>query len=214
MKKFIEEKHDLLVGIFAALALIAIVCEVAFGGFTKEGFVGGLKDISGILIDVLVLAVAASALIRKPSNFKEKFIEAMDSLQIKYQPLLAKDNVEKSIRYKIAGNSNALFSNQGNSFERFFELEKENPTGISFFVNKTFFDKKGGTEFDAKTIAGEIAFKLQKTYRNYDVSTFPQGANYGIKVDFKRTLSDSNDVNDIISIIDYTILLFVARNKS
>lgn len=48
MKKFIEEKHDLLAGIFAALALIAIVCEVALGGFTKEGFVGGLKDISGI----------------------------------------------------------------------------------------------------------------------------------------------------------------------
>ena len=28
MKKFIEEKHDLLAGIFAILALIAIVCEV------------------------------------------------------------------------------------------------------------------------------------------------------------------------------------------
>ena len=36
MKKFIEEKHDLLAGIFAALALIAIVCEVAWVGSQKK----------------------------------------------------------------------------------------------------------------------------------------------------------------------------------
>ena len=48
MKWFIEEKHDLLAGILAAMALIAIVCEVAFGGFAKENVVGGIKDISGV----------------------------------------------------------------------------------------------------------------------------------------------------------------------
>ena len=110
MKKFIEEKHDLLAGIFAALALIAIVCEVALGGFTKEGFVGGLKDISGVLIDVLVLLVAASVLIRKPGNFREKFNEAMEDLKTKYEPLLVKANTEKVIRYNIASNSDALFA--------------------------------------------------------------------------------------------------------
>ena len=35
MKKFIEEKHYLLAGIFALIAVIAIACEVFFGGFTK-----------------------------------------------------------------------------------------------------------------------------------------------------------------------------------
>ena len=73
MKKFLEEKHHLLAGILAVLAFVSIVCEMTFGGFTKEGFVTGIKDISGILIDVLVLLVAASVLIRKPVNFKEKF---------------------------------------------------------------------------------------------------------------------------------------------
>ena len=71
MKKIIDEKHDLLAGLFAVVAIVAIVCEVVFGGFAKDNIAGGIKDISGILIDVLVLFVAASALIRKPVNFKE-----------------------------------------------------------------------------------------------------------------------------------------------
>lgn len=213
MKKFIEEKHDLLAGIFAVLALVAIICEVAFGGFTKEGFVSGLKDISGILIDVLVLAVAASVLIRKPGNFKEKFNAAMDGLQTKYDPLLVADKTEKVIRYNIASNPDALFSGKAKSPERIFELEKDNPTEISFFINKSFFDKAGGTDFDAEKIATQIALRLQSAYKGYDIKTFPNGSNYGIKVDFKRTLN-SNDIDELVSLIDYAILLFVARNKS
>ena len=101
MKKFLEEKHDLLAGIFAVLAFISIICEMAFGGFTKEGFVAGIKDISGILIDVLVLLVAASVLIRKPVNFKEKFKESMVALQDKYEPLLVVDKKEGVMQEKI-----------------------------------------------------------------------------------------------------------------
>ena len=89
MKKFLEEKHDLLAGIFAILAFFSIVCEIALSGFTKESFIGGIKDISGIFIDVLVLLVAASVLIRRPVNFKGKFNEAMNGLKIKYNPLLS-----------------------------------------------------------------------------------------------------------------------------
>ena len=44
MKKFLEEKHDILAGIFGVLAVIAIICEVAFGGFTKEGCGGKRID--------------------------------------------------------------------------------------------------------------------------------------------------------------------------
>ena len=213
MKKIIEEKHDLLAGIFATLALIAIVCEVAFGGFTKEGFVGGLKDISGILIDVLVLAVAASVLIRKVGNFKEKFNEAMESLKIKYDPLLVEDKEEKVIRYNIASNPDALFIGKAKSPERIFELEKDNPSEICFYINKSFFDKAGGTDYDAEKIAAQIALRLQSSFKNYDIKTFPNGTNYGIRVGFKRSLN-SNDVDELISLIDYAVLLFVARNKS
>ena len=118
MKKFLEEKHDLLAGIFAILAFISIICEVAFGGFTKEGFVAGLKDLSGVLIDVLVLMVAASVLIHKPINFKDKFNKAMDTLKNKYDPMLTEDKKEGIIRYNIASNSDALFTQSVQSPKR------------------------------------------------------------------------------------------------
>lgn len=213
MKKFIEEKHDLLAGIFAALALVAIVCEVAFGGFTKEGFIGGLKDISGIFIDVLVLLVAASVLIRKPGNFKEKFNEAMDSLKTKYDPLLVEDKAEKVIRYNIASNPDALFFEEVKDPGRLFELNKEDPAQICFYINKSFFNRRGGTDYNPKEIAGDIALRLQSAYKDYEVKPFPNGTNYGIQVDFKRTLK-SDDIDELISLIDYAVLLFVARNKS
>ncbi|MBQ9922325.1 MAG: hypothetical protein IJO52_09060 [Clostridia bacterium] len=214
MKKFLEEKHDLLAGIFAVLAFIAIVCEIAFGGFTKEGLVGGIKDISGILIDVLVLLVAASVLIRRPVNFKEKFSEAMDRLEEKYEPLLIEDKKEGVIRYNVASNSDALFSRTAKSPERIFELAEDKPTKICFYINKSFFNQRGGADYDAEKIASQIALRLQAIYKDYDIKPFPNGTNYGIEVDFKRTLDSDDDITALISLIDYTILLFVARNKS
>ena len=214
MKKFLEEKHDLLAGIFAILAFIAIVCEIAFGGFTKEGLVGGIKDVSGILIDVLVLLVAASVLIRKPLNFKEKFNEEMNRLREKYDPLLVEDKKEDVIRYNIASNTDALFSGAAKSPERIFELEENAPNRICFFVNKSFFNQRGGTDYDAEKIAAQIALRLQGVYSEYRVTPFPNGTNYGIEVDFKRTLDSGEDIDSLISLIDYTLLLFVARNKS
>lgn len=214
MKKFLEEKHDLLAGIFAVLAFVSIVCEMAFGGFTKEGFVAGIKDISSILIDVLVLLVAASVLIRKPINFKEKFKEAMVVLQDKYEPLLVVDKKEGIIRYNIASNSDALFSGAAKSPERIFELDENKPDKIRFYINKSFFNQRGGSDYDAEKIATQIALRLQSAYKDYKVTPFPNGTNYGIEVDFKRTLDSSDDIDMLISMIDYAILLFIARNKS
>lgn len=214
MKKFLEEKHDFLAGVFAVLAFVSIVCEIAFSGFSKEGLAAGLKDISGILIDVLVLLVAASALIHKPVNFKEKFNKAMNGLKTKYDPLLVEDKVEKVIRYNIASNPDALFFGKAKSPERIFELSKDNPTDIRFYINKSFFDKVGGTDYDAEKIASQIALRLQSAHKDYDVTSFPNGNNYGIKVDFKRTLNTVDDIDELISLIDYAMVLFIARNKS
>ncbi len=217
MKKFLEEKHDVIAGVLAVLALGAIICEIAFGGFTKESFIGGLKDISGILLDVLVLLVAASVLIRKPMNFKEKFDAAIAELKEKYEPLLVEDRKKEGvIRYNIASNSDALFIGKAKGAERIFELAENNPDKICFYVNKSFFNQRGGTDFDGETIASQIALRLISVpaYKEYRIKPFANAANYGIEVDFGRVLDSAEDVDALISLIDYAILLFVARNKS
>ena len=135
MKKIIEEKHDLLAGIFAVLAVGAIICEIVFADFSKDSIVAGIKDVSGILIDVLVLLIAAGALFHKPVNFKEKFNAAINIIKENYNPLLVEDKKEGSIRYNIASNSDALFSGEVKDPKRFFELDEDNPSKISFYIN-------------------------------------------------------------------------------
>lgn len=213
MKKLLE-KTDLLAGIFAVMAIIAIVCEIFFGGFTKESIVGGIKDISGILVDLLVLIVAASILVHKPVNFKTKFNTAMDEIKTKYTPLLVEDAKEGVIRYNIASNSDALFSQTGRGYERIFELAEDKPEEIRFYINKSFFDKKGGTDFNASEIANEIAVRLAAVYKEYQVIPSPKNKNYEIYVKFNNPLKTQDDIDSLISLIDYTLLLFIARNKS
>lgn len=216
MKKFLEEKHDLLAGVFAVLAFVSIICEIAFGGFTKEGFVAGIKDISGVLIDVLVLFVAASVLIRKPMNFKEKFNESMADLKEKYEPLLTVDKKEGVIRYNIASNPQALFSEPAKSPERIFELNEDKPDKICFYINKSFFSRSGATDYDPEKIALQIKSRLTSVegYKKYKITASPNGANYMIEVAFNRELDCNEDIDTLISLIDYVILLFIARNKS
>ena len=215
MKKFIEEKHDLLVSVFATIALFAIVFEITISGFSKEGIVAGIKDISGVLIDVLVLLVAASVFIKKKTTFKDKFKVAIETLsKEKYSPLLMEDNKEGCIRYNIASNSDALFTNTGKDYKRIFELSENNPMDIKFYINKSFFDKKGGTDFNVVDIANDIKSRLSKTFNNFEYSVSPNGSNYELKVAFDHAMVSEDDFNLLISLIDYTILLFVARNKS
>ena len=213
MKKLLE-KTDLLAGIFAVIAFVAIVCEIVLGGFTTESIAGGIKDMSGILVDVLVLLVAASVLIRKPVNFKAKFITAMDGIKEKYSPLLVEDKKEGIIRYNIASNSDALFSQEGKSYKRVFELAEDKPDEIRFYINKSFFDQKGGSDFNASLIANEIATRLAGVYKEYTITPNQNKDNYELHIKFNRQLENDEDISTLISLIDYTLLLFIARNKS
>ncbi len=216
MKKFIEEKHDLLAGIFAVLAVGAIICEIVFADFSKDSIVAGIKDVSGILIDVLVLFVAASALIRKPVNFKEKFKKAIEEIKNKYSPLLIEDKKEGTIRYNIASNSDALFSGDVKEPKRFFELDEDKPSEISFYINKSFFDQKGGTDFDAKDITGDIKSRLESLpyFKDFKCYSKSLKENYMLCVKFNRQIKSKEDIDMLINLIDYTLLIFVARNKS
>lgn len=184
------------------------------GGFTTESIAGGIKDMSGILVDVLVLLVAASVLIRKPVNFKAKFITAMDGIKEKYSPLLVEDKKEGIIRYNIASNSDALFSQAGKSYKRVFELEEDKPDEIRFYINKSFFDQKGGSDFNASLIANEIATRLAGVYKEYTITPNQNKDNYELHIKFNRQLENDEDISTLISLIDYTLLLFIARNKS
>ena len=124
------------------------------------------------------------------------------------------DKKEGIIRYNIASNSDALFSQAGKSYKRVFELEEDKPDEIRFYINKSFFDQKGGSDFNASLIANEIATRLAGVYKEYTITPNQNKDNYELHIKFNRQLENDEDISTLISLIDYTLLLFIARNKS
>ena len=81
-------------------------------------------------------------------------------------------------------------------------------------INKSFFDQKGGSEFNASLIANEIAMKLANVYKEYTITPKQNKENYELHIVFNHSIESNEDIDSLVSLIDYTILLFVARNKS
>ena len=106
-----------------------------------------------------------------------------------------------------------LFSQTGKSYKRIFELSENKPEEIRFYINKSFFDQKGGNEFNASEIANQIATRLANVYK-YEVTPNQNKENYELHVKFNKPIETDDDINALVSLIDYTILLFIARNKS
>ena len=70
MEKKKIDKETLCGAILATITIIAIICEIIFGDFSKSAIAGGIKDISSTIIDVFVFFFAWFALHpRKSKSF-------------------------------------------------------------------------------------------------------------------------------------------------
>ena len=233
MKKFIEEKHDLLAGILAAMALIAIVCEVAFGGFAKESIVGGIKDISGILIDVLVLLIAASTFIKK----KQKSIVSMldDSIEKwgnKNLPLIFKVEGFKQAQNSSYTQGFALLQNPRD----YITVLKKNLTpahpewqkyaSYSSNITGKFLDMPSSVamttgKFDLCIVMSQSHFKnmpdfekaflgiiecINDHYKEI-LTAYQLGKDFKFKIDFKQEIKTQDDIDALIEMLDYILSL-------
>ena len=80
MKKITDriEIETLLGGSFGAIAIIAIIVEMALAGFDAAANAGGLKDIAGTVVTVMVFIFAAKALFQKEdTSFNAVFEKEM-----------------------------------------------------------------------------------------------------------------------------------------
>ncbi len=233
MKKFLEEKHDLLAGIFAAIAIIAIICEVAFADFTKESFVSAIKDISGILIDVLVLFIAASAFIKKKQkNIVSILDKSIEEWGNKNLPLVFKVEGFKQAQNSSYTQGFALLQNpreyitvlKKNLISTHPEWSKyasysSNLTGKFIDMPSTVSMTNG--KFDICVVMSQSHFKnmpdFEKSFSgiiecindNYkDVLTaYPLGKEFKFKIDFKQEIKTQDDINAFIEILDYVVSL-------
>jgi len=80
-------KENLIAGIIAIIAFVAIICELVFGGISTESVAGAVKDITGIVVDIGVFLLAFRFALKKPEE---------ESLDVKISTALNKWRSENS----------------------------------------------------------------------------------------------------------------------
>ena len=137
MKKFIEKIgiETAFAGVFGTIAIIAVCFEMTIANFDPASIAGGVKDIAGTVITVVMLIVAIKALRPKRKNvggFEGKFDEEMKKVIAKYSPLIEADIAVQG-RYNIADNMAVLYQNIDCKYHKLLDFDHKN--GLSFCVD-------------------------------------------------------------------------------
>lgn len=215
-KDFFE---NYLGGIFAVIAAIAAIIEMAVAGFSADAIVGCVKD----LFSMLAVVVIFFYVVYKEwplKSFRKRLEQAMESLEQSYHPLIREHVTKESnasdvavnqklIRYDLARNVNALYSTPCNDYMRFFELDAMHPDRITFFVRQKFF----GDAFQPELIARNVQTYLQKNHTGLGIHSQIDKDGACITVMFPHTLHSQKDITQLLSIIDDALFIFVAENK-
>lgn len=187
---------------------------MALGGFDAAAVVGGVKDIAGTLVTIVMLIVAINALKpkKKPAeDFEGAFDVEMERVVAKYDPLIRKDETVKG-RYNIADDMSVLYENKKCGYDRLFDFNYKK-VELTFLVHKKLFMGRSKDDFSdlQNNIIKDIAPKATSTYDILD-KTYKQNRD-GFTLTFSRELSTGEDAAAAVDVIDKVILLYIAEYK-
>lgn len=215
MKKLVERigVETAFAGLFGLIAIVAVFFEMAIAGFDSASIAGGVKDIAGTIIAVVMLIIAIRALAPKKKivgGFEETFNKEMDKVISKYSPLIQEDGSVKG-RYNIADDMSVLYQNIDCKYHRIFDFDYKGE--LSFIVSKTLFMGKTKNDFtELQTIIiNSITSKITGEYDILNEKYKP--IQDGFKLTFKQELLTPEDAVKVVEVIDKVILLYIVECK-
>ena len=221
MKKLVERigVETAFAGLFGLIAIVAVFFEMAIAEYDSASIAGGVKDIAGTIITVVMLIVAIRALSPKKKSaggFEGKFEEEMKKVISKYSlsensPLIKADNTVKG-RYNIADDMSVLYQNIDCKYHRMFDFDYDKRE-LSFIVSKTLFMGKSKNDFTEQTnIIHSIASIITREYKDILDEKY-KTIQDGFKLTFKEEIFTSEDAAKAAEIIDNVILLYIVECK-
>lgn len=215
MKEFFEklDKEKVFAGIFGLIAIVAIFCEMKLGSFDTPSVAGGIKDIAGTALDVIMLFLALSLFKPRkkiPENFEGYFSVRMKEIEEKYNPLISIDETKKG-RCNIADNMTVLYQDIECAYDRLFDFDFKKGE-ISFFVHKKLFMGRSKEDFTErqKSIIKDIASKIKNDFSEI-VEKEHSLINQGFTLKFKEDLLTKDDALKVSQLIDKVILLYIVE---
>ena len=149
-------------GIFGGIAGIAIIAEMILGGFSAEVIAGGVKDIAGTMVAVLVLIAAWLALhpIKDKSfKFEERLDERLNQWQRDHDNMIfVKD--DKRDLYMKTDISNFFAGGQSKAAGRFVKVETKEKVVLTFSLNRSLLVGHGEDETKGNQIVDDIGKQI------------------------------------------------------
>lgn len=145
-------------GVFGVIAIVAIIAEMIIGGFSAESIAGGVKDIAGTIVAVLVLIATWVALHPKKEKnfvFEEQIVKRLEQWQLEHSNMILfkEDKMDLYMKTDIA---NFFEGGQSNATGRFVKIEVEERVRLTFSMNKSLFVGHGEDENISKMMMEKL----------------------------------------------------------
>ena len=219
MKKLMEQlgTETLLGGLFGVIAILAVFAEMILAGFDASSVAGGVKDIAGTIVTVIMLVVAIRALKPKKKSdggFEGAFETEMDKVAAKYEPLIQRGSADKGRwRYNIADDMSVLYQRIECQYHTLFDFDPVKGE-LSFTVSKTLFMGRSKEDFHElqDSIINAVASTVTSTYGNI-LNERHKPIQNGFMLTFKEPLVSAEDAVNAAQVIDKVILLYIVQYK-
>lgn len=228
----IKENLELFIGgIASIIAMSAIVFKFMFPESDLLSTADFIKDFSGILVSVLVFFVAVKSILsqsHRKETFKTVFDKELQTWILRNRPLISKENrfqVENADRYFILSDHDHVFDigedfRDDKKYQKsvFVQLPHNFTTNdkIIFFMNRSTFmarakakDSSAEDEIDKLIfrVANCISAKFGKEL--FEASGDPKHNQIHVKIK-SRNLDTPEDAREIIKLLDYVMILYLA----
>lgn len=221
MEKKRMDKEIILGAIFGTITIIAVICEMAFGGFSKEAIAGGIKDISGTIVAVLVFLSAWIALHPrkdKSFDFESELINRLRIWKEEHSNLIFFNNEENPLEIHMKTNIENYFEGGHQEFPgRFVLITLGDVIKLSFSLNRSLLVGHGVEDAVYKETANRVVRQVT-TYveRIYGKeATIKSTSNYNIEFVMKNNEKSEYELERIMAIINtmYQSFLVVASTN-
>lgn len=244
MKKLIDKigLETFWGGIFAVITAAAIITEVAMANFEPAAIAGGVKDLFGTLITIVMLLVAVRALKPKKqaTSFEERMNDALNGWLEKHSNMIVKTSTLPQGHENDFGmsmttdvnrfyNSEILKSDGGKGVGRFFRITQidrkiyeSNDVQVIFFLNSQTYcvsNESNDKLTELMTVASNLSMYIQGVIDGLNVGPVHKVDNgtVMIPITFKEPIvtDEREDIDKVINLIDrmYEAMLVSARRK-
>lgn len=234
--KIIQEKSDVIGGLFAVITILAVIIEMALNGFELSAIAGGIKDIAGTMVTVLLMLAAIFAIMPEKLTFEQRLNNALNEwLNNNRNMLVNNDDMDKK---KTSEDKEAEYFGIGmrtdtNNF--FSALPKTKKTGLfvripsiksknyksgnivlEFSLNiSTFFGSYENVPENGFTIVKSVLEQyIDKSQKGFaEVSKLKDPTK--IKVVIKEPIKSDKDIKKLINLLNemYSAYLVISYYK-